>query len=386
MAFLCFPLILMAQHRSVDCLKPEWRTVLMKARQEHKPIFVDCGATWCGPCKQFKEKVLGNDTVADFFNTHFISVYVDVDKDKLPEMSFVPPLSKVPTLFFIDAEKGEVVHANVGAPGVASFMAMGQLVLEGTNTVNAMRSRFQAGTMRPEERLSFLKALEAGGYSDEYEKLLPQYMETLVLDSLKSEEIWAFCEKEMNDPWMPIFQKAWENRSLLYEWHGQERVMDKFAGVFNWHLNKALHWKALPDTFNQAAFSELTSFLSAQDLPEREYYHWAIELEEAARQGDFSLLWSRLQKIDKSSMSETRKRLLIRNFVNKLVYNTPQEDWKPYIEFVDKMAKRLKDVGVKSELYYFERELWRKMGDEKRAEKAYRLGVLTVNPHFYDRQ
>ena len=249
-----------------------------------------------------------------------------------------------------------------------------------------MRSRFQAGTMRPEERLSFLKALESGGYSDEYEKLLPQYMETLVLDSLKSEEIWTFCEKEMNDPWMPIFQKAWENRSLLYEWHGQERVMDKFAGVFNWHLNKALHWKALPDTFNQAAFSELTSFLSAQDLPEREYYHWAIELEEAARQGDFSLLWSRLQKIDKSSMAETRKRLLIRNFVNKLVYNTPQEDWKPYIEFVDKMAKCLKDVGVKSELYYFERELWRKMGDEKRAEKAYRLGVLTVNPHFYDRQ
>ena len=211
-------------------------------------------------------------------------------------------------------------------------------------------------------------------------------MESLVLDSLKSEEIWTFCEKEMNDPWMPIFQKAWENRSLLYEWHGQERVMDKFAGVFNWHLNKALHWKALPDTFNQAAFSELTSFLSAQDLPEREYYHWAIELEEAARQGDFSLLWSRLQKIDKSSISETRKRLLIRNFVNKLVYNTPQEDWKPYIEFVDKMAKRLKDVGVKSELYYFERELWRKMGDEKRAEKAYRLAVLTVNPHFYDRQ
>ena len=48
------------------------------------------------------------------------------------------------------------------------------------------------------------------------------------------------------------------------------------------------------------------------------------------------------------------------------------------------MAKQMKDAGIKSELYYFESDLWELTGNEQEAQKAYRLGVVTVNPHFYD--
>ena len=42
-----------------------WEQVLTKAKTENKFIFVDCYATWCGPCKVMDKDVYPNDTVGD---------------------------------------------------------------------------------------------------------------------------------------------------------------------------------------------------------------------------------------------------------------------------------------------------------------------------------
>jgi thioredoxin-related protein len=59
-----------------------WREVLAKAKTENKYIFLDCYATWCGPCKMMDQNVYLNDTVADFFREKFISVKIQVDTSK----------------------------------------------------------------------------------------------------------------------------------------------------------------------------------------------------------------------------------------------------------------------------------------------------------------
>ena len=38
-----------------------WQHVQQKAKAEDKYIFVDCYATWCGPCKQMDKKVCANE-------------------------------------------------------------------------------------------------------------------------------------------------------------------------------------------------------------------------------------------------------------------------------------------------------------------------------------
>lgn len=382
-ALLCFPFVLGAQNRSVVCHKPEWDKVFEQARKEGKPVFVDCGATWCGPCKKFKTEVLGNDTVADFFNAHFITVYLDVDKDKFPEVEHLPALSSVPVLFFVDAEKMETMYAYIGAPGVSEFMRMGKLVLEGKYTLDNMREQFQAGTMTPSEMLAFLQTLSMGRYGEEYGKVLPHYMAALNIDSLKSEEVWAFCEKEMNDMQLPLFREAWAKRQLLGSWHGKERVMDKFAKVFNRNMNIILAWKKEPYHSDDARLTEMASYVLEKDMPEREYYSNAVSLEQAAREGDFAKVGSQLRGVVKDNLSDKRKKDLVKNFVTKIVNNVPQEEWEPYIKFVDKTAKRMADLGAKSELYYFESDLWKKIGNEKESDRAYRLGVVTINPDFY---
>src|SRR5258708_38089643 len=52
---------------------PDWQAVLAQAKAGHKMIFVDCYATWCGPCKMM-DKVYANDTVGAYMNKRFISI------------------------------------------------------------------------------------------------------------------------------------------------------------------------------------------------------------------------------------------------------------------------------------------------------------------------
>jgi thioredoxin-related protein len=57
-----------------------WDSVIEKAKKENKFIFVDCYATWCGPCKQMDKEVYTQKNVGEILNPKFISVKVQMDK------------------------------------------------------------------------------------------------------------------------------------------------------------------------------------------------------------------------------------------------------------------------------------------------------------------
>ncbi len=56
-----------------------WNEVLLKAKNEGKYIFVDCFATWCGPCKEMDKNVYPMDKVGLLVNEKFISVRLQMD-------------------------------------------------------------------------------------------------------------------------------------------------------------------------------------------------------------------------------------------------------------------------------------------------------------------
>lgn len=57
-----------------------WPEIKEKAKRENKYIFLDCFTTWCGPCKMMDKNVYTDDSVGAYFNEHFISVKVQMDK------------------------------------------------------------------------------------------------------------------------------------------------------------------------------------------------------------------------------------------------------------------------------------------------------------------
>jgi thioredoxin-related protein len=105
-----------------------WSQIREKARAEHKYIFMDCYATWCGPCKFMSQEIFPQKEVGDYMNAHFISVAVQMDKtgnDKEEVKAWYAnaemlardySIEDYPTYLFFSPD-GQVVHRVIGATG-----------------------------------------------------------------------------------------------------------------------------------------------------------------------------------------------------------------------------------------------------------------------------
>jgi len=107
-----------------------WQEALDLAKKEHKLIFMDAYATWCGPCKMMASRTFTQKEVGDFFNKNFINIKMDMEHH--PEgrrLSQKYGLRAYPTLYFINP-KEEVKHTSVGYLKPNQLIEQGKLALQ----------------------------------------------------------------------------------------------------------------------------------------------------------------------------------------------------------------------------------------------------------------
>jgi thiol-disulfide isomerase/thioredoxin len=88
----------------------DFKTALLKAKQEKKLIFIDFYTTWCGPCVAFKKTILADEEVAKTMNEKFINLAIDCEKGEGPTIAEKYNIRYFPTLLLIDAE-GKIVKS-----------------------------------------------------------------------------------------------------------------------------------------------------------------------------------------------------------------------------------------------------------------------------------
>jgi len=103
-----------------------WQQIVTKAKTSRKYIFIDCFATWCGPCKIMDRSVFNQKEVIEFMNENFINVKVQFDSTKsdneeIKDMRAVAKLltskynvNAFPTFLFFDS-LGNLVAKETGA-------------------------------------------------------------------------------------------------------------------------------------------------------------------------------------------------------------------------------------------------------------------------------
>lgn len=57
------PMVICAQEGIKFEESLNWKQVLQRAKEGNRYIFVDCYATWCGPCKEMDKTVYSNEKV-----------------------------------------------------------------------------------------------------------------------------------------------------------------------------------------------------------------------------------------------------------------------------------------------------------------------------------
>src|SRR5579863_1166657 len=112
-----------------------WQQIKAKAKAENKNIFIDCFATWCGPCTAMKKSVFPNEKLGEYMNAHFVSVEVQMDssasddeqvKQWYTDAKAILQQYKIyafPTFLFFSPE-GKIIHRDLGFRKADEFIAL----------------------------------------------------------------------------------------------------------------------------------------------------------------------------------------------------------------------------------------------------------------------
>lgn len=103
-----------------------------KAKKESKLIFMDAYTSWCAPCRYMAANVFTDQSVGEYYNSHFVNLKVDMEKGEGPELARRYSVMAYPTLLFLDGN-GEVKSRTMGGKPAADFIALGQKAVKGGN-------------------------------------------------------------------------------------------------------------------------------------------------------------------------------------------------------------------------------------------------------------
>jgi thioredoxin-related protein len=179
--------------------KLDWKSLQAKARAENKYIFVDCYATWCGPCKKMDAEVYPDEKLRPLMNSRFISLKVQMDEtNKDPEdvkkwyaqakaMQNEFKVTAFPTFLFF-APDGRILHKDLGYKSVDAFITMARDATDPSKQYYSLLDRYNQGMLPPEQLRTLALTAKRFGYNNEALSIATEYKKKF-LDPLSTEEL-----------------------------------------------------------------------------------------------------------------------------------------------------------------------------------------------------
>lgn len=104
----------------VDCSLAE---ALAKAAAEGKRVFMDCYTSWCVPCRKMSNEVFVLPEVGGYFNEHFVSIKMDMEKGEGPALAKKYKVNAYPTMLVLDKD-GNVLNTVLGARSAKELLQL----------------------------------------------------------------------------------------------------------------------------------------------------------------------------------------------------------------------------------------------------------------------
>lgn len=156
-ACLCTVSVITAQDKGIKFEEElSWQQLKEKARSENKYIFLDCYATWCGPCKAMDHNIYSSEKVGAATNGKFIAVKVQFDKTEYDSKEIQAwyedaknikkeyRVTVLPTFLFFSPD-GKIVHRGGGYKDEPVFIALLTDALNPSRQYYTVLANYQQG-------------------------------------------------------------------------------------------------------------------------------------------------------------------------------------------------------------------------------------------------
>ena len=131
---------------------------LDKAGREGKRVFMDCYTTWCGPCRMMAAQVFTQQKVGDYFNEHFVSLKMDMEKGEGITLGKKYGVTAYPTMLILDTQ-GNVMHTMVGSRSAEELIKEAREHSDPAKGYAVSKAAYEAGERTPDAIANYITAL-----------------------------------------------------------------------------------------------------------------------------------------------------------------------------------------------------------------------------------
>lgn len=90
--------------KEIQFFQGSWNALLVEAKKQNKPFWVDIYTTWCAPCTQMSKTTFTDVRVGKIANKKFLSYKLDAEKGEGRKISAQYNVDSYPTILFFDAD------------------------------------------------------------------------------------------------------------------------------------------------------------------------------------------------------------------------------------------------------------------------------------------
>ena len=333
-----------AQNRSIN-FAPEDITaeeMFAQASEQGKLIFMDCYASWCGPCKQMAANIFTKDEVADFYNQNFFCVKFDMEKGEGAKLNKQYGIGAFPTFLFIDPKTTFIVHTAVGGRGAQEFIELGKKALDPSLTEQGPKQAYEAGDRSKGTVTEYLKMLQNAHLYGMMNDVAAEYLDGMSAEEIVESENWTIFEMGVSSLDSKAAQTVFADKDFFCENIGEKQVNGKLTSIVNSYTREFTHSKAVgPDeNFDRAKYETAKAFVEKCGLPSAPGILLQMKATEANSRGDVKGVLDCLnENLKKNTVPEYSKQFFTASNVARLTQASTKKLRKKSIKFLDNLFK-----------------------------------------------
>ena len=292
-----------ASAQGIKFVESNFKEAVAQAEQENKLLFMDCYTSWCGPCRLLANRVFINDSIGQFFNKHFVSLKVDMEKGEGPALARQYGVKAYPTLLFIDPSTHEIVSQVVGFRTVKALLEDAEKAANPNRNLQGLAAQFNENPTNPAIASAYLEGLWAASLTQERDETLKNYLSRLTPEEICTTDNWKILSAHTENPYSYAFDCLHKNREGFRNVMGKEAVNAKLDHLYRYASMKFIYRKRVPENeFPQNNFNKLMELLKQEEGDEFAYYLTQLEMIDNVQKGNYRGMLDVLDRADKKQI------------------------------------------------------------------------------------